>query len=475
MAEKKIIQISRQEVLFLRKMISQVYNKSIDRPGDKYSYEELSQHISENLDIAPQEQRHSAGLLHKLLHDEGQNREFLDTCYRYISENKYDREGYIENIGFDTETKLDVSIQKEIWKKRFQYLSTAVCIASILGLGYLLNNWINHKNQPIIWYMTAAWDAESHTYQNYLEKFTKHVNKESAGKFEIRILPDYQLPTSNGHSRNKVEVREALSENSIQILHSGPHINFKENPEAVMFSTIPFGKKYNQMVEWMRRPKIKETLLKLYESQNILTFQGGHSGPQYGGWYKEMPKDSTFYQGKTVRFSNFAGYLLSQPGIGAKQRTMVRYQIAKMADIINFDVIEWQNPEEDISIGMHHKGFKYYDRSHWHEPNTMFSFYINKDAFNALPSDLQNILTYTLEKMGENKIFNEDNTARQIAENTIENTFLKECNCNIKMFDLQKDAPELYGFLYRQNQKVINDFVQKHPRIKWLYDDYLKD
>lgn len=475
MAEKKIIQVSRQEVLFLRKMISQVYNKSIERPGDKYSYEELSQHISENLDIAPQDQKHSAGLLHKLMHDEGQNREFLDTCYRYISENKYDRESYIENIGFDVETKLDVKKQKEIWKKRFHYMSAAFCVFSVLGLGLFLRDWINLKNQPIIWNMTAAWSADSYTYQNYLEKFAKQIYDHSGGKFIIRILPDYQLPTSNGHHRTKEEVQEALTDNVIQILHSGPHINFKENPEAVMFSTIPFGKSYSQMVSWMRQSKIKETYLKLYESQNILTYQGGHSGPQYGGWYKEMPKDSLFFKGKNVRFANFAGYLLSQPSIGAKLKPMLRYQFAKMVDIINFDVIEWQNPEEDVSIGIHHKGFRFYDKSNWNEPNSMFSFYVNKNAFNDLPRELKEILINTLEKIGEQKIFKDDNPSRQIAENIIENTYIPDCKCNIKIIDIQQDAPELYNYLKKQNKMVLNDFVLKHPQIKWLYEDYLKN
>jgi TRAP-type mannitol/chloroaromatic compound transport system substrate-binding protein len=474
-AEKKIIQISRQEVLFLRKMISQVYNKSIERPGDKYSYEELSQHISENLKIDPKDQKHSAGLLHKLMHDEGQNREFLDTCYRFISENQYDREGYIDNIGFDTDTKLDVSKQKEIWKKRFQYLSVAVCIASVLALGLLLKSWINHKNQPIVWNMTAAWSADSYTYQNYLEIFTQQIYNQTGGKFEIRILPDYQLPTSNGHNRTKEEVQEALTENTIQILHSGPHINFKDNPEAVMFSTIPFGKTYSQMVSWMRQPKIKETYLRMYDSQNILTYPGGHSGPQFGGWYKEMPKDTSFFKGKNVRFANFAGYLLSHPSIGAKLKPMLRYQFDKMVDRINFDVIEWQNPEEDVSIGIHYKGFRYYDRSNWNEPNSMFSFYINKDAFNDLPRELRDILIKTIEKIGEQKIFKDDNLSRQIAENTIENTYIPDCKCYIKIFDLQSDAPELYDFLKRQNEKVVNDFVSKHPQIKWLYEDYLKN
>jgi TRAP-type mannitol/chloroaromatic compound transport system substrate-binding protein len=323
--------------------------------------------------------------------------------------------------------------------------------------------------------MTTAWNAESYTQKNFLENFVKLVAEETQGKLEIRIFPDYQLPKSNGTNKSKEEVNMALTANEVQIVHSGPHINFKDNPEAIFFSTIPFGMNYTQMVNWMKRPKIKSTLLHLYEKKNILTFQGGHSGVQYGGWYMEMPKDSNFFRNKNVRFANFAGYLLSHPSVGAKQKSMLRYQFNKLIDHIKFDVVEWQNPEEDVSIGMHLKGFPFYDRSSWNEPNAMYAFYINKTAFNNLSKNLKNSLTAVLEKVGEQKIFSEDNHARQLAENTIENTTVKSSNVKIKIFDLQKDVPQLYQFLYHKNQELLNDFVEKNKSIRWLYEDYKKE
>lgn len=476
MAEKKIVAISKEELLFLRKAILKTYNQSIESPGDKAGYDNLAKTISEKLGIEPQNQKHSPGLLHKLMHDEGHNRDFLDTCYRYISDNQYDRENYLKEVGLETKEETPIEQPKNQsninWEKRFWNLSFIAGLGLVIFLFFVLINYYQEKQKTIVWNMTTAWNAESFTHSHYLENFVNQVKKETNGRLDIRIFPDFQTPNSNGHNKTKEEVRFELSEGSLEILHSGPHINFKENPEAIMFSTIPFGKNYQQMVAWMRKPKIKETLRTLFEKDNIVTFQGGHSGPQYGGWYKEKPKDTSFFRDKTVRFANFAGFLLSQPNIGAKQKSMLRYQFKNMFDHINFDVVEWQNPEEDVAMGMHLKGFRYYDRCHWNEPNAMFCFYINQKALESLPKDIREILLRVIEKIGEQKIFADETPARQLAENTIENTKVPSCNCNIQIFDLQRDCPQLYQFLYRQNEILLHDFVNKNPQLRWLYDDY---
>ncbi len=480
LAEKKIIPISREELTFLRQAILAKFAKAIDSPGDRSGYDDLSKDVSEKLGIDSISVRHSPGLFHKLMHDEGHNREFLDTCYRYISDNQCDRELYLSSVGLlKAEEKAEeiieeknTAIQHSNWEKKFWNLAilAATFLATFLFLAFIY--WQNEKQKPIVWNMTTAWNAESRTHNFYLENFVNQVKKETNGRLEIRIFPDFQLPSSNGHNKSKEDVRKALEEGDLDILHSGPHINFKDNPEAIIFSTIPFGKNYQEMVTWMRRPHIKEALKNLFIKDNILTFQGGHSGSQYGGWYREMPTDSNFFQGKTVRFANFAGYLLNQPEIGAKQKPMLRYQFESMIDHIQFDAVEWQNPEEDVKMGMHLKGFRYYDRSHWNEPNAMFCFYINKTTLDKLPSDLQRVLLRVLEKISEQKIFNEDNPERQLAENTIEKTIVPNCNCPIKIFDMQYDCPKIYQFLKRKNDMLLNDFVAKNPKLKVLYDDY---
>ncbi len=477
-AEKKIISISKEELLFLRKAIIEKFDQTIDSPGDKSGYEQLSKDIAERLNIVAQQQKHSPGLLHKLMHDEGYNRDFLDSCYRYISDNEYDRDVFLKEVGLPkpqenlvlAQGETPVLVEKNNWKKYF-------LISTLFLLGFLgkeIHRYFLGKEKPIVWNMTTAWSENSIIQTTFLENFVNQVKKETNGRLEIRIFPDFQFPNSNGHHKTKDEVRKALSEGQVEMIHSGPYTDFNENPEALLFSTLPFGKNYQEMIAWVRQPEIKNTLQNLYINENVLTFPAGHTGPQYGGWYREMPTDSNFFKQKTVRFAGFAGYLLNSNLIGANNKPILQYQYASMMEHIRYDAIEWLNPEEDLKMGLHLKGFRYYDKSHWNEPNSMFLFYINQNAINSLPNDVKNALQSVINRIGEERIFKMDSEGHQLAENAIEKTIVPSCNCPIKIFDMQRDCPATYDFLQRKNKALLHDFFQKNPKVKGLYELYQK-
>ncbi|MGH8223381.1 MAG: ABC transporter substrate-binding protein, partial [Woeseiaceae bacterium] len=55
------------------------------------------------------------------------------------------------------------------------------------------------------------------------------------------------------------------------------------------------------------------------------------------------------------------------------------------------DAAEWVGPYNDVSLGLHRVA-KYYYYPGWHEPGPMIQCIINRDAWNSLPEDLQEIV-----------------------------------------------------------------------------------
>ena len=55
------------------------------------------------------------------------------------------------------------------------------------------------------------------------------------------------------------------------------------------------------------------------------------------------------------------------------------------------DATEWVGPYNDLAFGLH-KAAKYYYYPGWHEPGTTLESLINRDAYDALPADLQSIV-----------------------------------------------------------------------------------
>ena len=55
------------------------------------------------------------------------------------------------------------------------------------------------------------------------------------------------------------------------------------------------------------------------------------------------------------------------------------------------DATEWLGPYHDTLMGFHEIA-KYYYSPGWHEPGTMLEFFVNKELFERLPKDLQQII-----------------------------------------------------------------------------------
>ena len=56
------------------------------------------------------------------------------------------------------------------------------------------------------------------------------------------------------------------------------------------------------------------------------------------------------------------------------------------------DATEWVGPYNDLALGLHEVA-KYYYYPGWHEPGSMLELIVNKDSFEALPADLQAMVT----------------------------------------------------------------------------------
>jgi TRAP-type mannitol/chloroaromatic compound transport system substrate-binding protein len=59
----------------------------------------------------------------------------------------------------------------------------------------------------------------------------------------------------------------------------------------------------------------------------------------------------------------------------------------------NIDAAEWVGPYNDLALGLY-KAADYYYYPGWHEPGTTLEAIVNKNAFEALPEDLQAIVQH---------------------------------------------------------------------------------
>jgi len=127
------------------------------------------------------------------------------------------------------------------------------------------------------------------------------------------------------------------------------------------------------------------------------------------------------------------------------------------------DATEWVGPYNDLAFGLY-KAAKYYYYPGFHEPGTCLEAMINKEAFDALPKDLQSIV------MNACKAVNLDMLSEYMARNPAAlNTLVKKHNVDLRVY-----PPDVVRRLRELSDEVVAEIAQKDAFSKKVYASYEK-
>jgi TRAP-type mannitol/chloroaromatic compound transport system substrate-binding protein len=123
-----------------------------------------------------------------------------------------------------------------------------------------------------------------------------------------------------------------------------------------------------------------------YADFSIISFHGGNTGTQMGGWFRREINTVADLRGLKMRI----------PGLGAEvmDRLGVTVQVLAGGDIYPalergaIDATEWVGPYDDEKLGFHNVARFYYYPGWW-EPGPSLTFQVNRSAWDALPPAYQ--------------------------------------------------------------------------------------
>ena len=127
----------------------------------------------------------------------------------------------------------------------------------------------------------------------------------------------------------------------------------------------------------------------IYGQFNLKPFPYGNSGVQMGGWYKNPIRTIDDFKGLKIRTPGLGGEILAK--LGARIIMLPVTKIAAALESGEIDAAEWIAPFDDMKLQFY-KNAPYYHWPGWQEPGALADCFVNKDAYNALPSDLQEII-----------------------------------------------------------------------------------
>lgn len=278
----------------------------------------------------------------------------------------------------------------------------------------------------------------------------ERVAKLSNGRLTIRV------DTANKH-KAPLEIFDMVRGGQYDMGHSASYFWKGKDPNTLYFTTMPFGMTAPEQFAWFEHGGGIQLMQQVYGKYGLLSFPGGNSGQQMGGWFRKPMNGLEDFQGLKMRIGGFAGEILAE--VGAKPVNIAPGELYTALERNTIDALEWVGPAMDLRMGFHRIAPYYYGG--WHEPAAETQFLINQKTWDKLPADLQAILRVAMRA-------------------TTYDIYIKFQHANaIALQDMQRDFPEVQirtfapavlSELKRVNDRLLDDLASADPLAKKIIE-----
>jgi TRAP-type mannitol/chloroaromatic compound transport system substrate-binding protein len=293
------------------------------------------------------------------------------------------------------------------------------------------------------WRLAETWGPNFPIFGEATKNMAKMVKEMSNGRLTIRI------DSANKH-KSALGIFDFVKSGRYQMGHSGSYYWKGKNFNTMFFTTVPFGMTTPEQYAWFYHGGGMELMQKVYSPYGILSFPGGNTGNQMGGWFKKEINTLDDLKGLKMRIPGFAGEVLAR--LGAKPTNISSGELYTALERNTIDALEWVGPSLDLRMGFHKVAPYYY--TGWHEPAAELQFMVNEKAYNALPKDLQKILTIAM------KVAAYDMYIQSYHESAINLASLQQDYPNVKLRTFPKPVMDA---IQRTNAELLKESAAKDP------------
>src|SRR3954466_15145491 len=239
-----------------------------------------------------------------------------------------------------------------------------------------------HAQAAIRWRLASSFPKSLDTIFGAAEVFADKVKKMSGGKFEISTHAAGELMPALG-------VVDGVQQGTVEVAHTAPYYFFGKDECFALGCAIPFGLNSRQMTAWMYDGNGLKLMREFYAKYNMISFPGGNTGAQMGGWYRKEIKSVKDMKGLKMRIGGFAGKVLER--LGGVPQNIPGGEIYQALEKGTIDAAEWIGPYDDQKLGFN-KVAPFYYYPGWWEGGLQLDLYINRKAYNALNAEQKAIV-----------------------------------------------------------------------------------
>ncbi len=306
--------------------------------------------------------------------------------------------------------------------------------------------------QVINWKMVTTWPKNFPGLGTGANYMAKAITEMSGGRLEVKVYGANELVGA-------LEVFDAVSRGTAEIGHGAAYYWKGKSVAAQFFTAVPFGMNAQEMAGWLYYGGGMELWEEVYEPFGLVPLAAGNTGTQMGGWFNKEINSIEDLKGLKMRIPGLGGEVFSRAG--GVSVLVPGGEIFPSMQTGALDATEWVGPYNDLAFGLH-KVAKYYYYPGWQEPGPILEAMVNKQAFDALPADLQAIVREAA------KATHMDMLANYTAEN---NRALKTL-VNEHGVQLRRFPDEVLDRLREISVQVLDEEAAKDPLTQKVYDSF---
>ncbi len=328
------------------------------------------------------------------------------------------------------------------------FKATKIVVVSALLAG--LSTASMAKERVYKWKLATTWGPTLSPFIDTPTNMAKMVEKMSNGRLIIEV------DAANKH-KAAFGILDMVKGGQYDMGHSASYYWKGKDINTMPFSTMPFGMTTAEQYAWFYHGGGMALMEKTYAKHGILSFPGGSTGNQMGGWFRKEINSVEDLKGLKMRIPGFAGEVMAK--LGLTVTNIAPGELYTSLERGTIDALEWVGPGMDINMGFHKVAPYYY--TGWHEPGLDLHFMVNERAFKKLPKDLQEILI-TAMRVSAYDMYIQNYHMSSEAWSKIASEYP---NIKIKTF-----PKEVMDALKQINKELRAEMVKDQPLLKEILD-----
>ncbi len=250
-------------------------------------------------------------------------------------------------------------------------------IAGILAAGAAPA--VVNAQAAVRWRLTSSFPKSLDTIYGGADVLSQRLKAMTGGKFEIQVF-------AAGEIAPGLQALDVTQNGTVECCHTCSYYYVGKDKTFGFGTSVPFGMNFRQFNAWAYYGGGQKLLDEFYSHYNILSFVGGNTGVQMGGWFRKEIKTLADVKGLKIRIAGLGGAVFA--GLGAVPQQIAGSDIYPALEKGTIDAAEWVGPYDDEKLGFYKVAKNYYFPGWW-EPGPAIHFFVNKDAWAKLPKEYQ--------------------------------------------------------------------------------------